>query len=59
MARAAPVALTLLALLSGCAGGRVYTSRRVHVGVRPAVIHGHDDGTGAGLTVQVSTDWPP
>jgi hypothetical protein len=41
----------LLAIL--LAGGRVYSSQAVHVGLRPAVI-ADGAGAGLGLTVQVT-----
>lgn len=46
--------LAILGTLSACAGGRVYTGRHVHVGVRPAAAN-----EGGAITVQVSTDALP
>ena len=48
-----------VAVVASCAGGRVYTSSRLHVGVRPAVACGPEGCTGAGLTVQVTTSEVP
>jgi len=40
--------------------GRVFSSGKLHVGVRPAaVISNADDGVGVGFTVQVSTTLLP
>jgi hypothetical protein len=44
----------ILAMGAACAGGRVYTSRSLHVGVRPALAN-----EGAALTLQISTDKLP
>ena len=46
--------MIILLVGAACAGGRVYTSQHVHVGVRPALAN-----EGAALTIQVTTDALP
>lgn len=50
--------LACVAVGASCAGGRVYSSPRTHIGVRPAAVCGPEGCIGAGLTVQVTTEAP-